>query len=138
MSKEGDSRASPAEIRRLVVSRHGEFDFLLSDVAAELGLSERKVQRVLSADGTTFRDLLLEVRMQHARRMIESSQLSLAAIAPKVGYRAPSGLRQAFIRYWGVPPGGFRSEWDLDAAYDRRYRDVERESMAPAGPGPTT
>ena len=98
---------------RQINERLGELDLALVDVAEALGTSPRHLQRVLSeVGGTTFRDRLLEVRMEEARRLLtrEQSPLPARKVAPRVGYRNPSGLRQAFVRYWGCNPSAVQAD----------------------------
>lgn len=79
----------------------------LADIAEELGCSPRQLQRVFREEGgEDLRSYLLRVRMERARKLLsrEKDPLPIVAVAPMVGYRRPSGLRQAFLRYWGVNP----------------------------------
>lgn len=98
---------------RRIRDRYSELDLALSDIAADLETSTRQLQRV-SAEvaGRTFRDVLLEVRMKEARRLLtrKRSPLPVRVVALRVGYRKPSGLRQAFVRYWGCNPSDVQPE----------------------------
>ena len=71
-----------------------------------MGTSARQLQRAFAQDGTTFRGELLRVRMERARRLLsrEKNPLPVRAVALRVGYRKPSGLRQALIRFYGMNP----------------------------------
>lgn len=92
--------------------RYGELDLALEDVADEVQTSPRHLQRVLrEVGGTTFRDALLEVRMKRARELISRPRhpVPIYKVAPQVGYRKSSGLRQAFVRYWGCNPSEFQA-----------------------------
>ena len=131
-------RAEPdfsVAVSRLLERRCADPDLTLAEVASAVGVSERQVQRRLrSSLGMTFRELLLETRMKRARRLLESEKgHSVEAVARRVGYRGPSGLRQAFARYWGMVPSSVRPTWDLDADYDRRYRAAEQEARDRTG-----
>lgn len=96
-----------ADAERVIRERYMEFDFGLVDVAEDLGCSTRQLQRVFREVGRTdFRTHLLKVRMDHARRLLSRKKggLSVRAAARQVGYREASGLRQAFVRYFGYNP----------------------------------
>lgn len=96
-----------AEAVRVIRARHGEFDLGLADIAEDVGCSTRQLQRVFrEVGGTDFRTHLLEVRMEYARRLLsrKKDSLSVRAAARQVGYREASGLRQAFVRFYGYNP----------------------------------
>lgn len=100
-------RALLAEAERAIRERHGEFDLVLADIAEDVGCSTRQLQRVFRETGETdFRTRLLKVRMDHARRLLsrKRGRVSVRAAARQVGYREASGLRQAFVRYFGYNP----------------------------------
>lgn len=96
-------RAAQSAIRR----RSGELDVALSEIAADAGCSLRQLQRVFREEADEeARSYLLRVRMERARELLsrETNPLPIVAVTPMVGYRKPSGLRQAFVRYWGINP----------------------------------
>jgi len=93
--------------QRATGERHAEFDLTLSDISEEVGCSTRQLQRVFrTLAGEDFRSYLLRVRMEKARRLLTRRKpgLSVRATAPLVGYRKASGLRQAFLRFYGENP----------------------------------
>lgn len=95
------------DAQRSIRARYSELDLGIEDVAADVGTSTRHLQRVLREIGqTTFRQTLLEIRMKKARQLLARKRrpLPIHQVAPRVGYRRPSGLRQAFRRYWGCNP----------------------------------
>lgn len=107
--------------------RHDEFDLGLADIAEDVGCSPRQLQRVFrEVGGTDFRTRLLTVRMEHARRLLSRKEqgLSVRAAARKVGYREASGLRQAFVRHFGLNPSDVQPG-ALD--YDDLWRRAENE-----------
>jgi AraC-like DNA-binding protein len=82
--------------------------FSLSSVAEALGVSTKQVTRLLRAGvGMTFRDYLLQLRMEAAQRIIREDGLSIAETAEKVGYYNISHFIKCFKSYTGVTPG----EW---------------------------
>lgn len=94
-------------------ARYRELDLTLADIAGDIGASPRQLQRVFgNAGGQSFREALLEIRMRKARRLLsrKRSPLPIWQVAPRVGYRKPSGLRQAFVRYWGCNPSDVQAE----------------------------
>jgi AraC family transcriptional regulator of adaptative response / methylphosphotriester-DNA alkyltransferase methyltransferase len=92
-----------------IEARFAEPDLALSDVARQIATSERQLQRVLAelAD-SAFRDELAAVRMQHAARLLQASDLTISEIAGRVGYRQPAQFAKAFRRHHGSSPTVFR------------------------------
>ncbi len=100
-------RRTLAEAKRAIAERYGELDLGLDDIAGSVGVSRRQLQRLFrEIEGEPFRDYLLRVRMDRARELLsrETNPLTIRATALRVGYREPSGLRQAFRRRFGINP----------------------------------
>ncbi len=80
----------------------------LSDIARELGMSERTLQRRVIEEGTTFRQLLLEARQELGRQLLGDASAEIDEIAYLLGYQDSSSFYRAF-RYWeGITPGQWR------------------------------
>jgi two-component system response regulator YesN len=110
---ERQRRALLTRAKGSIRKRYAEFDFTLDDVAEEVGTSRRQLQRVFAElEGEDFRSYLLRVRMERARTLLSRKRnpLSIRATAPRVGYRKPSGLRQAFKRQFGINPSEVQPE----------------------------
>jgi AraC-like DNA-binding protein len=79
------------------------------DGAARMaGLGRRTLQRLLDAEGKTYRTLLDRVRMDRARALIRETETPLWEIAGLVGYSDPAHFSRAFSRYFGHPPSSER------------------------------
>jgi len=121
-------KALLAAAKQAVRERYAEFDLGLDDIAIDVGCSTRQLQRVFAelAD-ESFRQHLLRVRMDKARRLLSRRKggLTVRATAPLVGYRKPSGLRQAFLRFYGMNP----SEVQVPLDYDELWRRKEERNM---------
>lgn len=72
-------------------------------VAAALGLSERTLRRRLAAEGTSYSELLDEVRSGLAAGLLATS-LSLDDVALRLGYAEASSLIHAHRRWTGRTP----------------------------------
>lgn len=93
-----------------IVERDHARDLTLADVARELAVSPRHLQRILAETGeTTFRTLLARVRLREAARMLETSIAPVRVIAARVGYRQPTQFAKAFRRQHGVTPSAYRA-----------------------------
>ena len=82
----------------------------LDSAARRLATSRRQLQRVLAeVGGTSFRELLTEVRMRRAREALASGAWSVREVARSVGYDQAADFTKAFGRYHGVSPSRFRA-----------------------------
>lgn len=82
----------------------------LSDVAAELGYSERGLRRQLDRSGTSYRKLLEQVREQRARTLLSGSTQPIKAIAGALGFESSSNFARSFKRWTGLTPKAFRDQ----------------------------
>lgn len=80
------------------------------DYAAQhLHLHRRTLNRRLKEAGTTFRQVLDQVRFELAREMLSDPSLHIADIAARLGYRMPSTFTRAFRRWSGSSPAHWRA-----------------------------
>ncbi len=77
-------------------------------LAVSAGLARRTLQRNLAAEGTSFSDLLEEVRRDLALRQLESGSGSIDDVAARLGYTRQSTLTRAVRRWTGNTPSTFR------------------------------
>lgn len=77
-------------------------------IAKRLYRSRSTLQRQLSAEGTSFREILESTRLDLAKRYLQDGQYSLAQVAFMVGFADQSNFARAFRRGTGVTPGQFR------------------------------
>lgn len=81
----------------------------LRTTATALGLSERTLSRRLAAEGTTFLQVLDEVRMTLAVDYLSCTPLSVGDIAGLLGYGDDSAFGRAFKRRHGETPRAWRA-----------------------------
>ncbi|MEM8661011.1 MAG: helix-turn-helix domain-containing protein [Pseudomonadota bacterium] len=83
----------------------------VDEIAAELGLSVRTLQRKLSASGLTgAKDIINRVRMDRAKELLVSSKAPLTHIVADTGYIDVSAFRRAFIKHTGESPLAYRKK----------------------------
>jgi AraC-like DNA-binding protein len=79
-------------------------------VAKELGLSERTMARRLADAGTSYRQIIDEVRRDLAKRYMVEPNVRPSQIARLLGYSEPSAFTHAFRRWTGQSPSRFRED----------------------------
>lgn len=77
-------------------------------VARDLGVSVRSLQRRLRSAGQTYRALADEVRLDLAAQYLLETELSVAEIAFLLGFSEPGAFGRAFKRQVGESPGVYR------------------------------
>jgi AraC-like DNA-binding protein len=80
----------------------------MQDVARELRISSRTLQRRLQDAGYSFQQVLGEARHQLARHYLHNSLLELGETAYLLGYEDSSSFVRAFRTWEGVPPAHWR------------------------------
>lgn len=81
----------------------------LQEVAHELGLSTRTLQRRLTEAGITFQQLLEEVRRELARHHLKQRTLELPEVAFLLGFEDANSFFRAFQGWEGTSPGEWRT-----------------------------
>lgn len=102
------------------------------DVARMLSMHRRTLNRRLKVEGTTFREVLDQVRFDVARQLLADSELSLDDVAATLGYAGVSPFMRTFRRWAGTTPARWRQ-----AAIAGRLLDIEHYRHPPLVP-PTT
>jgi AraC-like DNA-binding protein len=78
------------------------------EVARAFGMNRRTFARRLQANGTTFRELLDEVRFEAAQSLLRSSDASLEDIGNRLCYSDATAFARAFRRWSGESPAAWR------------------------------
>jgi AraC-like DNA-binding protein len=81
----------------------------LEDVALEMRVSSRTLQRRLLEEGITFHNLVEEARREMAQHYLRQPSLELNETAYLLGYEDPNSFIRAFHRWEGTSPGEWRS-----------------------------
>ena len=77
-------------------------------VAEKMRLTERTLQRRLTEDGTTFREVCDDARCERACTLLRNPDLRIADVAYAVGYDEVTSFTRAFRRWTGESPTAFR------------------------------
>jgi AraC-like DNA-binding protein len=81
----------------------------LQHVAAELGMSERTLQRRLTACGSSFQQVAEGARRELARHYLGNSQAENHEVAYLLGYEDANSFFRAFHHWEGTSPGEWRA-----------------------------
>jgi AraC-like DNA-binding protein len=97
-----------ARVRRVVAEELRLGTPSAATVAKRLHASVRSLQRLLAEHGTSFRDLVDELRRELAERYLAEPTISVTEAAFLLGFSEPSAFHRAFRRWRGTTPEAFR------------------------------
>lgn len=98
------------QVKRRIQQLLGSGDVSAERIAAPMNISSRHLRRKLSQEGTSYEQLVDEVRRDAAVRMITGGELSLTSIAYELGFLDPSSFTRAFRRWTDMSPTAFRRQ----------------------------
>lgn len=79
------------------------------EVAQALFITKRTLARRLEREGSGYREIRERLLSELAARHLRESTLTVEAVATLLGYGDAAAFRKAFRRWYGQPPGAFRS-----------------------------
>jgi AraC-like DNA-binding protein len=97
-------------VQRLVASRLPDNAPSIDETAQALSLTRRTLQRRLKDEGTSFEDLVDDLRQKLAERYLRDQRLGVQETAFLLGYSDVSAFHRAFLRWTGLSPSRFRAE----------------------------
>jgi len=103
-----ESRSVADGLRRVLVSELGNGEPKAGTAAARLKMSVRTLNRVLAAEGTTYRAVLNQLRAEMAARHLANPRTSIGEVAFLLGFSELSAFYRAFKRWTGKTPLQFR------------------------------
>lgn len=83
----------------------------MQTVAKELHMSDRTLQRRLTDEGTSYKELLTQTRHEQAIEYLADPTLEIKEVAFLVGYEDQNSFYRAFRQWEGDTPSHWRSEY---------------------------
>lgn len=80
----------------------------LDGLARQMNCSSRTLRRHLQALGSSYQQLLDELRFERAKQLLAEDQMPIYRIAETLGFSETASFRHAFQRWSGVAPSHFR------------------------------
>jgi AraC-like DNA-binding protein len=100
--------------REVIIRRLPDGEPRRDDVASELCMSERTLQRRLEEESTSFVELLDDTRRELAEQYLGRLNLSLGQAAYLLGFADQSSFFRACRRWFDLSPGQYRSQLHKD------------------------
>lgn len=95
-------------VKNVIRARIEVGSFELKDIAKKLHMSERTLRRRLQNEGSTYGDLVEEIRKSMSQALLTRTDLAITDIAKKVGFSDPSAFYRCFKQWYGVAPAQYR------------------------------
>ena len=102
------SSLSRYSVRAAIYALLRQDDASVRCTARRLGVSVRSLQRHLAEMGTSYGELVDEVRLETACRLLAESDERVSDIAMRLGYTGPSSFSRSFARLMKMSPTAYR------------------------------
>ncbi|WP_343528941.1 helix-turn-helix transcriptional regulator [Sphingomonas sp.] len=108
-----DARTTPLTRQiRMMIAADPSVVWTTTAMAAVHGMSEATLRRHLQEEGTSFQDILINVRMSRALTLLQFTDQPIAQIGFSVGYDSPSRFTARFSQRFGFTPSAIRRKAD--------------------------
>jgi AraC-like DNA-binding protein len=98
----------PGTLRRILRRRLVLDAFSMDEVATQLSMHRRTLDRRLQRHGTTYGELLESVREDVARQLLRETQMPIQRVAESVRFSSAANFATAFRRRAGMTPTEYR------------------------------
>jgi transcriptional regulator GlxA family with amidase domain len=107
------AEAEPLRDLQTYIIEHPEADLSVQALASQVAMSPRNFARVFTQEvGMTPAKFVASVRVETARRLLESGDDSIEQICDMSGLGTIESMRRAFSKAIGIPPGQYRERFN--------------------------
>ena len=108
---EGANRFDPIAQARQFIELQPFRKWTVEDLARKVGMGRSNFAAKFSAEmGKTPIDVLTEERMKHAAQFLAKTDLKIAEVSERIGYRSEAAFHNRFTSHFGMSPGKMRRE----------------------------
>lgn len=94
-----------------VYQNYQNCDLSAEDIARDLNTNVNKLNLLLKKElSSTVWQLMIKIRMEKARDLLDHTDLKIAEISQKTGYRTISHFSSVFKKYYGISPQEYRKK----------------------------
>ncbi|MFD1316908.1 helix-turn-helix domain-containing protein [Namhaeicola litoreus] len=96
--------------KQIILEHIDNESFGVSELSQELGYSKSQVLRKLKAEvDLTISELIKNVRLQEAARMLREEDLTASEVSYRVGFGSPSYFNKCFHEHFKITPGDYKA-----------------------------
>lgn len=103
-----ESRRFRDVVKRCMMDELPEREPVVAVIAKKLHMSARSLQRRLQGEGTSFAEVLSDLRRDLALRYLQDQRISIAEVAFLLGFLDATAFHRAFKRWTGTTPAKYR------------------------------
>lgn|GEM_PF-1764272 len=81
-----------------------------SEVASALNLSDRQLRFALTKENTNYQEIIRQSKLEFATDLLSKSEVSISAIAHRLGYKDLAAFNHSFKRWTGESPSSYRKK----------------------------
>lgn len=96
------------KVRQMVINALPQGKVDIEQVSERMHMSRWTLARNLKNEGTTFNDIVREIRSEMAARYLSDDSLSVSEVGFLLGYSEPSAFQRAFRSWYSCTPSEFR------------------------------
>jgi AraC-like DNA-binding protein len=96
------------QVRRTIRDAFPRGDFGLEAIGRRMGMGARTLQRSLSSEGASHRQIVEQVRHEFALHYLAETRVPIKEVASLLGYSELRAFYRAFERWTGLPPAAYR------------------------------
>jgi len=104
-----DKGSTAIRVRAKLIDLLSAGEFSQQEVANNLHMSLRTLQRKLAEEDTSYKEILKETRRELANQYLRQGYLSVSEVTYLLGFSEPSNFARAFKRWTGHTPSEFRA-----------------------------
>ena len=93
------------------MEQHYKEKLQLTDVAEKVYVSHWHLSKLLNSTGKSFSEVLGEIRIENAKKLMEDSSLHIADISERVGFADTAHFSRVFKKYTGISAGEYRNRF---------------------------
>ncbi|MFK7691485.1 helix-turn-helix domain-containing protein [Paenibacillus sp. HJGM_3] len=99
------------EMRKFIEEQFANPNVSLEYLSGQFNINAKYVSKLFKEEtGQKFVDFLIDVRLQHAQRLLTETQASVQEVAEQVGYTSAISFGRVFKKVVGCSPSEFREE----------------------------
>ncbi|MCG8673727.1 MAG: AraC family transcriptional regulator [Pseudomonadales bacterium] len=98
------------QVRTRLLDQHQEF-MSLEEMATTLSMSPRTLMRKLKEEGSSYQDVLDDVRKEYAIWYLTKTDMTIDEVCESLGYMDASNFSRTFKRWIGTTPSLFRKTY---------------------------
>jgi AraC-like DNA-binding protein len=103
-----DGRSFSQVVREILLDEETGAFGSLEEVSAQLNMTPRTLQRYLTRESLTFKEVITSLRKEKALQLLAQNKLSMQAIAEALGYDEPTNFSRAFKTWTNESPRSYQ------------------------------